>query len=207
MTHYTGADNVIPDQTDQPLSRSFQVPIYLYLTVPLAVIAAPLEMMRPGCPGQICFSLMLPLALLAAFDGGLRSSLVTGLAGSLGLVGATWFAQWLSGGGQAGLVPAALPIAWCVILVGCGAGLGRCLDLVRRRADDLQERCNEHERSIYKLHKDNAQAAADTERERVRAQQVETQRLEFSNLLLNIQQIGRELSGNLEMSVVFQLVT
>ena len=191
----------------QPVWHSLQVPVYFFLTVPLAVLAAPLEVMRAGCPGQIGFGLMLPLALMAAFDGGLRSGLITGLAGALGLVGSAWFAQWFNVGGQAGLAPATVPLAWSVILVGCGSSLGRCMDLVRRRADELQERCNMHERSIYKLHKDSEQVAADVEQERMRVQQAEAQRLEFSNLLLNIQQIGRELSGNLEMTAVFQLVT
>ncbi|MBI3465458.1 MAG: sensor domain-containing diguanylate cyclase [Planctomycetes bacterium] len=198
---------MIPEQLNQPAWRHLQVPIYLFLTVPLAVIAAPLEVMRAGCPGLIGFGLMLPVTLLAAFDGGLRSGLATGLAATLGLVGSAWFAQWFTVGGQTSFGPTTVPLAWSVILVGCSASLGRCIDFVRHRANELQERCNTHERSIYKLQKDSVQAAADFELERVRVQQAEAQRLEFSNLLLNIQQIGRELSGNLQMSVVFQLVT
>jgi hypothetical protein len=198
---------VEPENLNQPLLREFQVPVYLYLTLPLAVLATPLEMAMPGCAGQIGFVLMLLPTLMAAFDGGYRSGFVTGLAGALCLVSAAWFAMWACGGGPLQLVPAVIPVVWGVALMGCGYWLGRCLDIVRQRADQLQDRCDQNERSIYQLYKDSSEVAAAAEQERVRRQQEEAQRLDFSRLLLNIQHLGRELSGRLEMNAVFSLVT
>lgn len=195
-----------PEKLDQPLVHQFHVPVYVYLTLPLAVLTVPLEMALPGCPGQIGFVLMLLPTVMGAFDGGFRSSTITGVAGAMGLTGAAWFAHWMSSG-RLTVLSAVLPIMWAAALVGCGVWLGRCLEIVRRRADKLQEECDQHERSIYQLYKDSSEIAAAHERERVRRQQEEAQRLDFSRLLLNIQHLGRELCGNLQMEAVLQLVT
>jgi diguanylate cyclase (GGDEF)-like protein len=192
---------VTPEKLNQPMTTQFHVPVYVYLTIPLAVLAAPLEMALRGCPGQIGFVLMLLPTVMAAFDGGIRSTTITAVAGMLGLCGAAWFAHWLTG------LPTMLPIVWGVALVGCGVWLGRSLEIVRRRADKLQEQCDQHERSIYKLYKDSSEIAAAHERERLRRQHDEAQRLDFSRLLLNIQHLGRELCGNLQMTAVLQLMT
>ncbi len=195
-----------PDELPKLATREFHVPVYLYLTVPLAVLAAPLEMALTSCPGQMGFVLMLLPTLMAAFDGGYRSGFLTGLVGAVCLCLAAWFANWGRVAGVSNLIPVLLPVVWGSVLVGCGFWLGRCLDVVRHRSEVLQEQCDEHERSIYQLYKDSTEMAAAAEQERLRRQQMETQRLEFSRLLLNIQTLGRELSGNLEMKAVFRLV-
>jgi diguanylate cyclase (GGDEF)-like protein len=125
----------------------------------------------------------------------------------LSLAGASWSAQWVTGAREPTLLGAVLPLVWGVALLGCGVWLGRCLEIVRRRADKLQEQCDQHERSIYQLYKDSNEIAAAHERERLRRQQEEAHRVDFSLLLLNIQHLGRELCGNLQMSAVLQLVT
>jgi diguanylate cyclase (GGDEF)-like protein len=197
---------VTPEKLNQPRTTQFHVPVFVYLTIPLAVLAAPLEMALRGCPGQIGFVLMLLPTLMAAFDGGIRSTTFTAAAGAIGLCGAAWFAHWMTFGSPT-VLATVLPIVWAVALVGCGVWLGRCLDIVRHRADKLQEQCDQHERSIYKLYKDSSEVAATHERERLRRQQDEAQRVDFSRLLLNIQHLGRELCGNLQMSAVLQLMT
>jgi diguanylate cyclase (GGDEF)-like protein len=197
---------VTPEKLNQPLSRGIHVPVYVYLTVPLAALSVPLEVALPQCPGQIGFVLMLLPALMAAFDGGFRAGLITSLAGAVSLVVAAWCAA------RIGDIPRtgwwiALPMGWGTALVGCGMWLGRCLEVVRLRADKLLERCEQHERSIYQLHKDSSETAAAYERERVERRQEDAQRLDFSRLLLNIQHLGRELCGNLQMAAVYRLVT
>ena len=82
-----------PEKLNQRLPNSFHVPVYVYLTVPLAAFAVPLEMALRGCPGQISFVLMLLPTVMAAFDGGIRSTTITALAWAIGLSGAAWFAH------------------------------------------------------------------------------------------------------------------
>ncbi len=196
-----------PEKLNQPLPGQFHVPAYVYLTIPLALLAIPLEMTLPRFPGQIGFILMLLPALMAAFEGGFRPALVAGLAGALGLAGAAWFVQWTVHEGWIGFIAAVLPVAWGVALVGCATWLGRCLDIVRQRADVLQSQCDQHERSIYQLYKDSAEIVVSNEREKQRRLQEDAQRVDLSRLLLNIQHLGRELCGNLQMKAVVQLVT
>jgi len=198
---------VTPEKLEQPLTAQLHLPVYVYLTIPLAALAVPLEMAVPGCPGQIGFILMLLPTVMAAFDGGVRSTTITGIAGALGIAGAAWFAHRVTGDRNLTALQAGLPIIWGTVLVGCGTWLGRGLEIVRRRADKLQEQCDQHERSIYRLYKDSSEVAAAHEQERLRQQQEEAQRVDFSRLLLNIQHLGRELCGNLQMSAVLQLVT
>jgi diguanylate cyclase (GGDEF)-like protein len=178
------------------------------LTVALGVLATPLELALPTCPGQIGFVLMLIPTFMAAFDGGHRSGFFTGLTGSVCICLAAWIANWgRVTGGLNLLVPIVMPVIWAVVLAGCGFWLGRCLDSIRQHAADLREQCNQHERAIYQLHKDSHEVAATAEQERVRRQQIEAQQLDFSRLLLNIQHLGRELSGHLEMQGVSRLAT
>jgi diguanylate cyclase (GGDEF)-like protein len=195
------------DRFNQPLTPQLHLPAYVYLTIPLAVLAAPLELALRGCPGQIGFVLMLVPTVMAAFDGGVRSTLITGLAGAVGLSGAAWLAQRVTGDRAVTALQLGLPVFWGAALVGCGVWLARGLEVVRRHAAKLQDQCDQHERSIYKLYKDSSEVAAAHEEERLKRQQDEAQRVDFSRLLLNIQHLGRELCGKLQMSAVLQLVT
>jgi diguanylate cyclase (GGDEF)-like protein len=196
----------MPEKLNQPLCRAIQIPVYVYLTIPLAVLAVPLEVALPQCPGQIGFVLMLLPTIMAAFDGGFRSGVITGAAGGISLVASAWFAARLSG-----ITHSAwwmiLPGAWGTAILGCGMWLGRSLEIVRLRADKLLEQCEQHERSIYQLHKDSTETAAAHELERLQRRQEDAQRLDFSRLLLNIQHLGRELCSNLQMSGVYRLIT
>jgi diguanylate cyclase (GGDEF)-like protein len=198
--------SVTPEKLNQPLGRGIHLPVYVYLTVPLAVLSVPLEVALPQSPGQIGFVLMLLPTLMASFDGGFRSGLLTGIGGAISLVLGAWFASKIDGTPHS-LWWMLLPCAWGAALIGCGMWLGRSLEVVRVRADRLQEQCELHERSLYQLYKDSSETQAAHERERQQRRQEDAQRVDFSRLLLNIQHLGRELCGNLQMTAVYRLVT
>lgn len=194
------------ENLNKPAPRGLHVPVYVYLTIPLAVLSVPLEVALPQCPGQIGFVLMFLPTIMAVFDSGFRAGLLTAVAGAINLTAAAWFAARV-GGLERSFGWMLLPLAWGTALVGCAVWLGRCLELLRQRADRLQAQCEQHERSIYQLHKDSTETAAAHEHERLRRQHEDAQRLDFSRLLLNIQHLGRELCGNLQMSAVYRLAT
>ncbi len=186
------------------LASQPRVPVYVYLAVPISVLVGCWQSLLPEVPGRIAL-MMIPV-LMAAVEGGLRSGFLTGLFSALSYTLTAWgLLAWRTG--TADLFAMAMPIPWAAVIVSCGAWFGRCVDIVRQRAIRLQERCDLYERSMYQFYKDSDQEAAANEKERAQRDQAEAQRLDFSKLLLNIQHIGRELSGNLQMNAVFRLVT
>jgi diguanylate cyclase (GGDEF)-like protein len=176
------------------------------MTIPLAVLAMPLEKALPLCPGHMTFVLMLLPTIMAAIDGGFRSGLVTGAAGAVGTAAATWIAQSNLTTGVFGPLEVLLPLAWGAGLVSCSAVVGSKVDAHRARAAELERQCELHERSIYQLYKDSSCAVEAVEEERQLRQHEKAQKNDLSMLLLNIQHFGRELSGNLKMNEILQLI-
>ena len=77
----------------------------------------------------------------------------------------------------------------------------------QRQVDRLHERCRQHERELEQRLAESKRAAASAAEERLRLKQAEAQRTELSALFLNLQHLGRELSGNLELDAISRLVT
>ncbi len=176
------------------------------MTLPLAVLAMPLEMALPLCPGHMTFVLMLLPTVMAAIDGGFRPGLATAVAGAVGTVAATWVAHSNLANGPLGPLEILLPLAWGAGLVSCSAAVGFKVEAHRARAAELERQCELHERSIYQLYKDSSCAVEAVEEERLLRQHEKAQKSDLSMLLLNIQHFGRELSGNLKMDEVLRLI-
>jgi diguanylate cyclase (GGDEF)-like protein len=187
-------------------TRSFHLSIYFAMTVPLAVLAVPLEMALPLFPGHMTFVLMLLPTVMAAIDGGFRPGLATAVAGAVGTAAATWVAQGNLNPGLLGAIEVLLPLAWGAGLITCSVAVGGKIDGHRTRAAELERQCEVHERSIYQLYKDSSCAVEAAEEQRLLRQHEAAQKTDLSMLLLNIQHFGRELSGNLRMEDVLRLI-
>jgi diguanylate cyclase (GGDEF)-like protein len=187
-------------------ARKLRLPNSLFLTCPLVMLAAPMLPTLPGDLGQLGFAALLALVLLSAADGGCAAATLTGLAGALGLLGRAWLLHRTAECGIFQML-SDLPIGQSAMLPGLGAWLGWHFDDARRRAHQLEQRCDGHEILMEQLREESKQRAAACEHERGRREQEEAKRLELSSLFLNLQHLGRELSGNLEIRAVAQMVS
>jgi diguanylate cyclase (GGDEF)-like protein len=82
-----------------------------------------------------------------------------------------------------------------------------CLFVEQRQVDQLHDRCRQYEHDLEQRSADSKRVLASAAEERARLRQAEAQRTELSALFLNLQHLGRELSGDLEIDAISRLVT